>query len=33
LIADMAKLIRGRVEEHLNLIAAIRGELRAYARR
>ena len=33
MIADMAKLIRNRVEEHLNLIAAIRGELRAYARK
>ncbi len=32
-IADMAKLIRNRVEEHLDLITAIRGELHAYARR
>jgi len=32
LIADMAKLIKGRVEEHLNLIEAVRGQLR-YARR
>ncbi len=33
MIADMAKLIRGRVEEHIDLIAAIRGELRTYARK
>ena len=32
-IADMAKLIRGRVEEHLDLIAAIRGGLHSYARK